>query len=542
MDKEHFSKLLTEQRDRGRKLLSLISTMHESQNDFGDGMATFGGEDLYFVPEDELEDFKNKFAQWKSYVYELLVKQFGRDDQYVYDWDTYVVTHISKREPILNQLNKNVNKGLSLLDSFLERMDVHFHDKGYVEVSLEKENMAKIPLVFISHASKDTPFIEPFKNIILKQALGLQDGNIVCTSFESTGVPLGENIPQYIKDNIAQADVFLAMVSNNYKASEVCMNEVGAAWALDKKPIQVVLPGVEFSQLGWLMHLDKAAKIDDGDSLDHLSEVICDGLGKPMLTPRHWNGPKKDFLDAIAIAADAVAKAEQPCALCFQDGSQEMSIHPKFVATYYSSPMPKVQKQDNTDYAVNGLMSMASALDAIAAQYSPMQKAQWTIAKPVSGREYNRAICQVQLWFNNSGDALENVKVEIFAKDGVKFSEDDYRELGLGSIKVNPRGTNYSIDEESYWCNVGEVNAESSRNMPLLYVEMPFVYRQYDNISDYSGCYPQQIVLPYSISTKHKRYNGNLTLNIEPEFEEEWRESKTLAGKIEIHPKLETIE
>lgn len=74
MDKEHFSKLLIEQQKRGRKLLSLIPTMHESQNDFGDGMAMFGGEDLYSFPEDELEDFKNKFAQWKSYVYELLEK------------------------------------------------------------------------------------------------------------------------------------------------------------------------------------------------------------------------------------------------------------------------------------------------------------------------------------------------------------------------------------------------------------------------------------------------------------------------------------
>lgn len=543
MDKEHFSKLLIEQLDRGRKLLSLISNIHESQNDFGDGTAMLGGEDLYYVPEDELEDFNNKYAQWKSYVQELLEKQFGIDDQYVYDWKTYVVTHVSKRKPILNQLRKNVNKGLSLLSSFLERLEIHFRDNELIVEKTEEEKIAKIPLVFISHSSKDTPFIEPFKNIILKQGLGLQDCNIVCTSFESTGVPPGENIPQYIKDNISQADVFLAMVSTNYKASEVCMNEVGAAWALDKKPIQVVLPGVEFTQLGWLIHLDKAAKIDNCDSLDHLAEVICDGLGKPMVTPRHWNGPKKDFLDAIATAADAVALAEQPCSLCFQDGSQEMIIRPKFVATYYSSPMPKVQKQDNPEYAANGLMSMASAINAIAAQYIPEQKAQVTIAKPASGREYNRAICQVQLWFNNSGDVLENIKVELLAKNGVKFSEDNYRELGIGAaIRVVPRGTNYLIDDSSYWCNVGEVNAESSRNMPLLYVEMPFLYRQYDKISDYSECYPQQIVLPYSISTKHKRYNGSLTIKIEPEFEEEWRESKTLAGKIEIRPKLETIE
>lgn len=539
MDKEHFSKVLIEQQEKGKLLLSLISNMHESQNDFGDGMVMFGGEDLYYVPEDELEEFKNKFAQWKSYVHELLEKQLGRDDQYVYDWDTYVITTVSKREPILPQLKKNVNKGLSLIDSFLERLDIHFGDNELVEEKSGKEDIVKIPKVFISHASKDASFIEPFKNIILKQALGLQDCNIVCTSFESTGVPIGENIPQYIKDNIAQADVFLAMVSNNYKTSEVCMNEVGAAWALGKKPMQVVLPGVEFTQLGWLICLDKAAKIDNGDSLDHLAEVISDGLGKPMITPRHWNGPKKDFLDAIAIASEAVALAEQPCGLCFQDGSKEQSIHPKFVATYYSSPMPKVQVQDNPKSSVNGLQSMASSLNAIATQFNPVQQAEVTIVKAATGREYNRAICQIQLWFNNSGDALENVKVELLAKDGVKFSEDNYRELGMGIIRAIPHSANYSIDDKSYWCNIGEVNAESSRAMPLLYVELLSLYQQYDNITNYSDCYPNKIVLPYSISTKHKRYNGNLILTIEPEFEEDWRESKTLAGKIEIKPKLE---
>jgi hypothetical protein len=43
MNKEQFSKLLIKQQDRGKTLLSLISDMHESQNDFGDGMVMFGG-------------------------------------------------------------------------------------------------------------------------------------------------------------------------------------------------------------------------------------------------------------------------------------------------------------------------------------------------------------------------------------------------------------------------------------------------------------------------------------------------------------------
>ncbi len=125
MDKKHFSELLIEQQERGRSLLSLVSNMHEGKNDFGDGMVLFGGEDLYYVPENEFDDFNNKFEQWKTYVLELLVRQLGRDDQYVYEWNNYVTTYVSKRRPILNQLTKNVKKALSLIDSFLERIDLH---------------------------------------------------------------------------------------------------------------------------------------------------------------------------------------------------------------------------------------------------------------------------------------------------------------------------------------------------------------------------------------------------------------------------------
>ena len=110
MDKEHFSKLLLEQKEKGRSLISLLSTMHESRNDFADGMAMFGGEDLYYVPDDELDDFQSKFELWKSYVSELLKTQFGKDDQFVYEWDSNIGTYISKREPILPQLKKKANK------------------------------------------------------------------------------------------------------------------------------------------------------------------------------------------------------------------------------------------------------------------------------------------------------------------------------------------------------------------------------------------------------------------------------------------------
>ena len=275
MTKEQFSELLHEQQEKGRSLLSLISTMHESRNDFGDGMAILGEVELYYVPEDELDGFLNKFEGWRSYISELLKTQFGVNNQFVYDWDSNIGTYISKREPILPQLRKKVNKGLSLIESFLQRLDFHFHDE-FPEMSTIQDNMGRYPMVFISHSSKDKDIISSFVEQILRLGLGLTPDDIAYTSEEPFGVEPGENIAKYIRENISGATVVLLMISPNYRQSEVCLNEMGAAWALGKKCISVVLPGADFSYLGWLCSLEKAVQMCEKDNLLSLSGKLAE--------------------------------------------------------------------------------------------------------------------------------------------------------------------------------------------------------------------------------------------------------------------------
>ena len=301
MDKEQFSKLLIEQQERGKALLSLISNMHESRNDFGDGMVMVGGEDLFYVPDDELDGFKNKFESWKSYVHELLTAQFGGDDQFVYDWDSNIGIYISKRDPILPQLKKKVNKGMSLLDSFVQRLDFHFHDDEYVEKALKQDNMVKSPKVFISHSSDDKELILSFIKRVLVLGLGLPKDDIVFTSDENYGIEPGGDIPQYIKRNIARANVVLIMVSHGYKKSEVCLNEMGAAWALDRNIIQVLLPDADFDDLGWVINLKKAIRLNDKKQLISLTKKIAALLNVDMT---------KQFADAVTSIDDFLGTLE----------------------------------------------------------------------------------------------------------------------------------------------------------------------------------------------------------------------------------------
>ena len=147
--------------------------------------------------------------------------------------------------------------------------------------------------VFISHSSNDKKLLDEFVDKILKQACGLSNENIVYTSVHSTGVDLGEGIPEFIKDNLKTSCLVFFMISDNYRNSEVCLNEMGAAWALEKKTISILLPNIQFDKLGWLTSFNKAIKIDDEEGLDRIFGM----LSRNICELSDWTRIKKSFID-----------------------------------------------------------------------------------------------------------------------------------------------------------------------------------------------------------------------------------------------------
>lgn len=74
---------------------------------------------------------------------------------------------------------------------------------SFDELKEESAQAIEVPLVFISHSSKDKQIVKLFVDNILKKGLGLKDESIVFTSYEATGVPPCDNIPQFIKRNLS---------------------------------------------------------------------------------------------------------------------------------------------------------------------------------------------------------------------------------------------------------------------------------------------------------------------------------------------------
>lgn len=130
--------------------------------------------------------------------------------------------------------------------------------------------------IFISHSSYDKDIVEKFVDHILQLGIGIKTEDIFCTSIEDLGIRNGEDIRKHIHVNIRNADYSFLMISKNYKASEICINEMGAVWAYDNNVRLYILPDVDFKEIGWLCDTRKADKINTPVPLDALHKEMIE--------------------------------------------------------------------------------------------------------------------------------------------------------------------------------------------------------------------------------------------------------------------------
>lgn len=163
--------------------------------------------------------------------------------------------------------------------------------------------------IFISHSSKDSYILDKFVSLILKQACGYESKEIVYTSNQSTGVEPGDSIPLFIKNSMNTSDLVVFMISENYKKSEVCLNEMGAAWALEKKTTPILLPNIGFTEIGWLQTFNKAIKINDSESLDIFFQL----LNRGRTDVAEWNKIKSEFIEFCSSACKMKGVSSELC-------------------------------------------------------------------------------------------------------------------------------------------------------------------------------------------------------------------------------------
>lgn len=165
-------------------------------------------------------------------------------------------------------------------------------------ISLEEQDLGK-KKIFISHSSKDKKIIAEFIDHILQLGIGIDTQDIFCTSIEDLGIKNGNDIREHIRKNIQTSDYSFLMISNNYKKSEICLNEMGAVWAYNNNIRYYLLPETKIDSIGWLCDPQRADVIDSPITLDAIRQELKEYYQLPD-TGTEWSRHRQTFLDFIA--------------------------------------------------------------------------------------------------------------------------------------------------------------------------------------------------------------------------------------------------
>ena len=153
--------------------------------------------------------------------------------------------------------------------------------------------------MFISHSSEDKVIVNGFVKEILKIGCGFKDSDIFCT-LDPTVIRTGDDFRMKIVENLRECDFILLFISGNYIKSEICQNEMGAAWVLDnKRVLPFILPNTTFNDMGFLNEVKQGASIADKRKLDEFYSEICEyyGISLDWLS---FNKAKEDFIEVIS--------------------------------------------------------------------------------------------------------------------------------------------------------------------------------------------------------------------------------------------------
>ena len=165
--------------------------------------------------------------------------------------------------------------------------------------SVRERSIVKKKKIFISHASKDKMFIQAFVDDILQLGIGIDANDIFCTSIEDMAIKNGKEIRNHIQQNIRNVDFSLLMISENYRASEICLNEMGAVWAYNNNVKLYLLPNTNFDSIGWLYSTRIAEKIDSSIALDELHGELQQYYSLQNASIRSWSRQREKFLQEI---------------------------------------------------------------------------------------------------------------------------------------------------------------------------------------------------------------------------------------------------
>lgn len=132
--------------------------------------------------------------------------------------------------------------------------------------------------IFISHAAADAKIADVVADI-LNTAMGINvTDQVFCTSLEGMKIPPGMDFKEFVRGQIQNPKIVLLLISKNYLASQFCLAELGASWAMSHRIIPMLIPPTNYDDMKAVLANIHALKIDDRADWNEALQVFKEEL------------------------------------------------------------------------------------------------------------------------------------------------------------------------------------------------------------------------------------------------------------------------
>ncbi len=152
--------------------------------------------------------------------------------------------------------------------------------------------------IFISHAVKDKHLADALVDL-LQVGMNLGVDKIFCSSLEGLGIPIGENFVHHIKKQIQQPRAVIALISPNYLASQFCMCELGATWAMSHQLYPLLVPPLKYSDVAGVLTGIQLTVLNDEDKLSEFMDHITSSLCETKVSTARWEVKRDKFVKEL---------------------------------------------------------------------------------------------------------------------------------------------------------------------------------------------------------------------------------------------------
>jgi len=133
--------------------------------------------------------------------------------------------------------------------------------------------------IFLSHAYKDKDIAIRIVDKIILPLFSIDKSDIFFTSRRDTGIKSSANWRNKIKQELIDCEIFISLITPNYKKSEMCIGEVGAAWIQNKVIYSLILPPIKYENFSVIISDLQADILIKREDVKAFVESLAEDLG-----------------------------------------------------------------------------------------------------------------------------------------------------------------------------------------------------------------------------------------------------------------------